>query len=89
MPEYDLLPEHHFPVALNQVTDAYTALVDGSAENVLGFRTGRIAVTGESAGGNLAAALTVKLCYDGIVDVEKEQEKMAQEAKVMVKRESR
>ncbi|GMH68654.1 hypothetical protein TrRE_jg12162 [Triparma retinervis] len=88
VPEYDLLPEHHFPVALNQVTDAYTALVDGSAENVLGFRTGRIAVTGESAGGNLAAALTVKLCYDGIVDVEKEQEKMAQEAKVMVKRES-
>jgi len=88
VPEYDLLPEHHFPVALNQVTDAYKALCDGGAENVLGFRTGRIAVTGESAGGNLATALTVKLCYDGIVDVEKERNKIIDEGKVMVKRQS-
>ena len=43
----------------------------------------------ESAGGNLATALTVKLCYDGIVDVEKERNKIIDEGKVMVKRQSR
>ena len=88
VPEYDLLPEHHFPVALNQVTAAYIALVNGNAEAALGFKTGRVAVTGESAGGNMAAALTVKLCYDGIVDVDLEKEKKEKEGKVMVKRQS-
>ena len=70
VPEYDLLPSHHFPVALNQVTDMYVALASGSAAKELGFRPRRIAVSGESAGGNLAAALTVKLCIDNTVDVE-------------------
>ena len=70
VPEYDLLPSHHFPVALNQVTDMYVALASGEAARELGFRPRRIAVSGESAGGNLAAALIVKLCMDGIIDAE-------------------
>ena len=43
--------------------------MDGSACSTVGFRVRKCVVTGESAGGNLAAALLVKLCYDGIIDV--------------------
>lgn len=57
-PEYALLPDHAFPVALDQIMAVYKALVDGVD---LGFEVNRIVVTGESAGGNLAAALCVKL----------------------------
>lgn len=70
-PEYALLPDHSFPVALNQVTDIYYSLMGGTAIPLLGFRPARVIVTGESAGGNLAAALCVKLCMDGIVDLKK------------------
>jgi acetyl esterase/lipase len=63
-PEYALLPEHTFPVALQQVDEVYQALVSDEAVSVLGFDTNRIVVTGESAGGNLAASLCVKLCMD-------------------------
>jgi acetyl esterase/lipase len=59
--EYALLPEFHFPVALQQITDVYSALVQGNAVSQLGFQVNRIVVTGESAGGNLAAALCVKI----------------------------
>lgn len=65
-PEYALLPEHAFPVALEQITDVYSALVDGVD---VGFEVNRIIVTGESAGGNLAAALCVKL---GLKKLERE-----------------
>lgn len=61
-PEYALLPEHTFPVALDQVEDVYRALVSNEAVSALGFETNRIIVTGESAGGNLAASLCVSLC---------------------------
>lgn len=61
-PEYDLLPQHTFPVALNQVENVYRALVSGHAISLLGFEVNRIIVTGESVGGNLAAALCIKLC---------------------------
>jgi acetyl esterase/lipase len=60
-PEYGLLPDHCFPDALNQVEDVYRSLVDGNVASLLGFEVNRIIVTGESAGGNLAAALCVKL----------------------------
>ncbi len=69
-PEYALLPEHTFPVAIDEITRVYTALVTGGSTALLGFQTDRIIVTGESAGGNLAASLCVKLCTDGLVDVE-------------------
>lgn len=63
-PEYALLPEHTFPVALHQIEEVYQALVSDEAVSVLGFETSRIVVTGESAGGNLAASLCVMLCMD-------------------------
>lgn len=52
-PEYALLPEHAFPMALNQVTDVYSSLINGDAVQKLGFEVNRIIVTGESTGGNL------------------------------------
>jgi acetyl esterase/lipase len=63
-PEYALLPEHAFPVALEQIAAVYSTLVDGDAVMDLGFEVNRIVVTGESTGGNLAAALCVKLGQD-------------------------
>lgn len=63
-PEYALLPENTFPIALNQVSRVYCALVEGSASRTLGFDIGRIVVSGESSGGNLAASLCVKLCSE-------------------------
>jgi acetyl esterase/lipase len=60
-PEYGLLPDHCFPDALNQVDEVYRSLVSGNVASLLGFEVNRIILTGESAGGNLAAALCVKL----------------------------
>lgn len=65
-PEYALLPEYTFPVALNQIVDVYSSLVNGNLVSELGFEVNRIVITGESAGGNLAAALCVKLASQHI-----------------------
>jgi len=46
---------------LNQIESVYRALVSNEAVSALGFETNRIIVTGESAGGNLAASLCVSL----------------------------
>jgi acetyl esterase len=55
---YRLAPENPYPAALN---DAYAALqwVTGSTALQLGIDTSRIGVLGESAGGGLAASLTL------------------------------
>ena len=49
VPEYRLAPEHPFPAAVDDVLAAYRGMEE------LGIR--RIAVTGDSAGGNLALVL--------------------------------
>lgn len=63
-PEYSLLPEHCFPIAINQIRDIYRMLVRGDASPLLGFRVRKVVITGESVGGNLGAALLVKLFLD-------------------------
>jgi acetyl esterase/lipase len=67
-PEYALLPEHTYPRALNQIAQVYHELVSNTAIDKLGFEVGKLVVTGESAGGNLAAAFCVKLCLENCSD---------------------
>jgi len=74
-PEYALLPEHCFPVAIDQICTIYCSLLSGDAAPLLGFRTDKVIITGEAVGGNLAAALCVKLCVDQIVNVHAMQAK--------------
>lgn len=56
---YRKAPEHPFPIPLNDCHAALTWLVDHAAE--LGVRSDMITVGGQSAGGNLAAALALKV----------------------------
>lgn len=50
-PDYRLMPDGHFPDTIEDVAAVYAALL------AKGLRAGDIAVTGESAGGNLTLAL--------------------------------
>ncbi|MFJ8856608.1 alpha/beta hydrolase [Streptomyces sp. NPDC102437] len=56
-PEYDLSPEARYPVAIEQnYAVARWVVTDGASK---GLDTTRIAVAGDSVGGNMAAALTL------------------------------
>ncbi|WP_329568177.1 alpha/beta hydrolase [Streptomyces sp. NBC_01361] len=56
-PEYDLSPETRYPVAIEQnFTVAQWVVQQGATK---GLDTARIAVAGDSVGGNMAAALTL------------------------------
>lgn len=59
--DYPLAPEHAFPTALECCYDVMQWVV--RSERELGIDPDRIAVIGDSAGGNLAAALAI-LCRD-------------------------
>ena len=66
-PEYALLPEHRYPSAIDQTSNIYSSIVSGEAAPLLGFRPKHLIVTGEAAGGNLAAALCVKICMQKLL----------------------
>ncbi|XP_072032798.1 neutral cholesterol ester hydrolase 1-like [Amphiura filiformis] len=60
---YRLAPKHIFPAAIDDVTRGIVWLLRHTEE--LRIDKHRIVVIGESAGGNLAAAVTQRLTFDG------------------------
>ncbi len=58
--EYRLAPENPYPAALNDVYDAYIALIKGGTPGE------RIIIAGESAGGGLLYSLCLRLRAEGI-----------------------
>ena len=58
--EYRLAPEHPYPAALDDVYDAYIALLKGGTPGC------RIILAGESAGGGLIYSLCMRLREEGI-----------------------
>lgn len=60
---YRLAPEHHYPAPLDDVRAVWTALNQGLLGADLSRE--RLAVVGDSAGGNLAAGLCMALRRDG------------------------
>lgn len=59
LPDYRLAPEHPFPAALNDVYSVYRWLLD------TGYAPDRIALAGDSAGGNLVAGVVQMAARDG------------------------
>lgn len=89
LPDYRLVPEHAYPAALDDVEATWRWLT-----SECGIDPRRIAVTGDSAGGGLAAALLVRLrgrgeplpaCYVGLspwLDLAGTGDSMVEEANV-------
>lgn len=61
---YRLAPEHPYPAALDDVTAAFDHAQNFGADGF--FEPGRVSLSGDSAGGNLAAALTLRLTMNGL-----------------------
>jgi acetyl esterase/lipase len=60
-PDYKLAPEYKYPEGLSNVLDCYLKLIE------LGFTASQIIIGGDSAGGSLALALTLKLKKLGLL----------------------
>lgn len=61
--DYSLSPASKFPVAIQEVLDAYLFFTSGheDVEKILGFKPKRIVVGGDSAGGHLVISLSYLL----------------------------
>jgi acetyl esterase/lipase len=61
--DFSLAPENPFPTALQEVLDLYLWLVSGcpSVRETLSFNPCEVIVSGDSSGGNIAAALILSL----------------------------
>ncbi|XP_052072246.1 arylacetamide deacetylase-like isoform X1 [Mytilus californianus] len=57
--DYRLSPQHPFPVPLNDCFDVVEYVLDNS--DTLGVDSSRVAIGGDSAGGNMAAAISLRL----------------------------
>jgi len=66
-PEYGLSPEHRYPVAIEQNWTVARWIVDHGAEH--GLDPSRLAVAGDSVGGNMTAALTLMAKERGGLDL--------------------
>ena len=62
--DYRLAPEHKAPASVDDAFAAYTWALDHAAE--LGADRGRVAVGGDSAGGNLAALVSMRARDEGV-----------------------
>jgi acetyl esterase len=65
--DYPLSPEARYPTALDQIVELVDWLHDGGAE-ALGIDPTRIAIGGDSAGGNLSMATALRLRDRGVPD---------------------
>jgi len=63
--DYRLAPDYPYPAALDDIWQAYNWIIN-YAEPLLGIKSNKIIVTGDSAGGNLALALTLRTIKMGI-----------------------
>ena len=63
IPEYRKAPVHRFPAGLQDVLDAYCFFTSGSeiVKQLIGFNPDKVAVAGDSAGGNFSASVTFAL----------------------------
>jgi len=61
--DYRLAPEHPFPAAVDDAALAYRWLLDHAGE--IGGDAGRVAIGGDSAGGNLALVTTIRALKEG------------------------
>lgn len=59
--DFDLSPESQFPVAVQQILDAYLFLLSDNAEQVIGYKPKRVMMIGDSSGALMALSVIVIL----------------------------